>query len=140
MIRIVTCPLEKFYAVLTALSEANVDRVWHVLEAKPNMDSYKNMKEGMVASHVMSDNQKIDQLLQMEPLNWWKLLEESRENKGVRPQLGAGQCLALSVSYSSLQREDVLLSRANLLPLNFYKRDPVPNVDFLSRKGLTDFL
>jgi hypothetical protein len=62
-------------------------------------------------------------------------VEESKENKGVRPQLGAGQSLALSVSYSNLQREDVLLSCANLLPLNFCKRDPVPIVDFLGHKG-----
>jgi hypothetical protein len=71
VIRRVTCSLE-YYAVLTALSEANVDRVRHVVEAEPTEDSYNNLKEGLVASHVMSDYQKIDQLLQMEPLNGQK--------------------------------------------------------------------
>jgi hypothetical protein len=71
VIRRVTCPLEKFFAVLTALS-ANVDRVRHMMEADPTEDFYINLKEGLAASHVMSDNQKIDQLLHMEPLNWQK--------------------------------------------------------------------
>jgi hypothetical protein len=66
MIRRVTCPLEKYYAILTALLEANVDRVRHVVEAEPTDN---NLKEGLVASHVMSDYQKIVQMLQMEPLN-----------------------------------------------------------------------
>jgi hypothetical protein len=50
------------------------------------------------------------------------------------PIISAKYCLltwrALSVSYSNFQREDVLLSCANLLPLNFCKRDPVPIEDF----------
>jgi hypothetical protein len=61
--------------------------------------------------------------------------EESKENKGVRPHLRAGQPLALSVSLSNFQREDVLLSSVNLLTLHFCKRDPVPIVDSLSHKG-----
>jgi hypothetical protein len=62
-------------------------------------------------------------------------VEESKENKEVRPQLGTGQHLGLSVSLSNSQREDMLLSCANLLTLHFCKRDPVPIVDFLSHKG-----
>jgi hypothetical protein len=48
-IRRVTCPLKKYYAVLTALSEANVDRVRHIVEADPTEDSYENLKGGLVA-------------------------------------------------------------------------------------------
>jgi hypothetical protein len=68
-IRNVTDPLERFYVVLSALSEANVDRVKHVVEAEPDENSYNNLKEGLLASHVMSDYQKIDKLIQLEPLN-----------------------------------------------------------------------
>jgi hypothetical protein len=85
MIRRVTCPLEKFYAVLTALSEANVDRVRHVVEAESTEESYNNLKEGLVASHVMSDYQKIDQLLQMEPLNGRKPSDMLVDMEKLRP-------------------------------------------------------
>jgi hypothetical protein len=85
IIRRVTCPLEKFYAVLTALSEANVDRVRHVVEAEPTEESYNNLKEGLVASHIMSDYQKIDQLLQMEPLNGRKPSDMLVDMEKLRP-------------------------------------------------------
>jgi hypothetical protein len=50
--------------VIRFKQEANVDRVQHIVEADPTLDSYDNLKGGLVASHVMSDYQKIDQLLQ----------------------------------------------------------------------------
>jgi hypothetical protein len=84
-IRRVTCPLEKYYAVLTALSEANVDRVRHIIEAEPTVESYENLKAGLVASHVMSDYQKIDQLLQMEPLNGRKPSDMLVEMEKLKP-------------------------------------------------------
>jgi hypothetical protein len=84
-IRRVTCPLEKYYAVLTALSEANVDRVRHIVEADPTVDSYENLKGGLVASHVMTDYQKIDQLLQMEPLNGRKPSDMLVEMEKLKP-------------------------------------------------------
>jgi hypothetical protein len=49
VIRGVTDPLEKFYVVLTALSESNVDRVRHIVEAEPDQQSYQHLKEGLVA-------------------------------------------------------------------------------------------
>jgi hypothetical protein len=82
MIRRVTCLLEKYYAVLTAFSEANVDRVRHVVEAEPTEDSYNNLK---VTSHVMSDYQTIDQLLQMEPLKGWKPSDMLVELEKLKP-------------------------------------------------------
>jgi hypothetical protein len=65
----VTDPLEKFYVIISAISEANVDRVKHVVEAEPDEHSYDNLKEGLLASHVMTDYQKIYKLIQLEPLN-----------------------------------------------------------------------
>jgi hypothetical protein len=35
--------------------EANVDRVRHIVEAEPTEQSYDTLKEGLVASHIMSD-------------------------------------------------------------------------------------
>jgi hypothetical protein len=61
--------MEKYYVVLSALTEATVDRVRHVVEAEPDENSYTNLKDGLLASHVMTDYQKIDKLLQLEPLN-----------------------------------------------------------------------
>jgi hypothetical protein len=81
----VTCPLEKYYAVLTALSEANTDRVRHIVEADFTMDSYDNLMGGLFASHVMSDYQKIDQLLQMEPLNGRKPSDMLVEMEKLKP-------------------------------------------------------
>jgi hypothetical protein len=54
----VTNPLEKFYLVMTTLSEANVDRVKHIVEAKAHHESYQHLKEGLVASHMMPDYKK----------------------------------------------------------------------------------
>jgi hypothetical protein len=40
-----------------------------VVEQKPSEESYENLKQGLVASHIMSDYEKIDKLMQLEPLN-----------------------------------------------------------------------
>jgi hypothetical protein len=65
--------VEKFYAVLSSLSEANVDCVRCVVEQEPSEEAYENLKQGLVASHFMSDYEKIDKLMQLEPLNGHKL-------------------------------------------------------------------
>jgi hypothetical protein len=55
--------------VLGVLSDNNVDRVKHKVEAESDENSYQNRKDGLVASHVMSDYEKIDKLVSMERLN-----------------------------------------------------------------------
>jgi hypothetical protein len=85
IIRGVTDPLDKFYVVLTALSEANMDRVKHVVEAEPDQHSYQNLKDGLLASHVMSDYQKIDKLVSMEPLNGRKPSDLLVEMERLKP-------------------------------------------------------
>jgi hypothetical protein len=69
VVRGVNNPLDKFYVVLTALSKANMDRVKHIIKAEPDKHSYQNLKDGLVASHVMSDYEKVDKLVNMMPLN-----------------------------------------------------------------------
>jgi hypothetical protein len=68
-IRGVTGALDRFYVVLGALSEANVDKVKHIVEQEPDKNSYQSLKDGLLAAHVMSDYEKIDKLISMEPLN-----------------------------------------------------------------------
>jgi hypothetical protein len=51
------------------LSKAKVDSVKHIVEAEPHEHSYQNLKESLVASHVMSDYEKVDKLVNMMPLN-----------------------------------------------------------------------
>jgi hypothetical protein len=58
IIRGVTVLLDKFYVVLPALSEANVDRVKHIVDAEPDQRVYQNLKDDLVASHVMSDKNR----------------------------------------------------------------------------------
>jgi hypothetical protein len=81
----VTDPLDKFYVVLTALSKSNVDRVRHIVEAEPDQHSYQNLKDGLVASHVMSDYQKIDKLVSMELLNGRKPSDLLAEMEKLKP-------------------------------------------------------
>jgi hypothetical protein len=85
VIREVTDPLEKFYVVLTALTESNVDRVRHIMEAEPDQQSYQNLKDGLVASYVMSDYEKIDKLVSMQPLNGRKPSDLLVEMERLKP-------------------------------------------------------
>jgi hypothetical protein len=68
-IRGVTDPLDQYYLVLGALSEANVDMVRHIVEEEPDDTSFRRLREALVSSHVLSDYQRIDRLVTMEPLN-----------------------------------------------------------------------
>jgi hypothetical protein len=84
-LRGVTCPMEKYYVVMSALTETNVDRVKHVVEAEPDENSYNNLKDGLLASHVMTDYQKIDKLLHMDPLNSRKPSDMLVEMEKLKP-------------------------------------------------------
>jgi hypothetical protein len=67
-LRRVTDPLEKYYLVLGALSEANVDLVRHIVEEEPDVTSFQRIRDGLVA-HILTDYQRIDRLVALEPLN-----------------------------------------------------------------------
>jgi hypothetical protein len=61
--------IEKFYMVLCSLSETNIDSARHIIEAEPTADSFQQLREALVASHTMTEFQKVDQIVNMEPLN-----------------------------------------------------------------------
>jgi hypothetical protein len=74
-IRKITQPLDKYYLVKLALSELQVDMVSSMLRAEPDQESYGQLKAALVASHTMSDYQKVDMLMAMEPLGGRKPTE-----------------------------------------------------------------
>jgi hypothetical protein len=84
-IREVTQPLDKYYLVMSALSETQVDMVSSVLRAEPDQDSYSQLKAALVASHTMSDYQKVDKLMAMEPLGGRKPTELLAAMQKLRP-------------------------------------------------------
>jgi hypothetical protein len=84
-IREVTQPLDKYYFVMSALSETQVDMVSSVLRAEPDQESYSQLKAALVASHTMSDYQKVDKLMAMEPLGGRKPTELLAAMQKLRP-------------------------------------------------------
>jgi hypothetical protein len=84
-LRRVTDPLEKYYLVLDALSEANVDLVRHIVEEEPDATSFQRIRDGLVAAHVLTDYQRIDRLVALEPLNGRKPSEMLAEMNKLKP-------------------------------------------------------
>jgi hypothetical protein len=123
VIRGVTDPLEKFYVVLSALSESNVDRVRHIVEAEPSPESYQHLKDGLVASHVMSDYERIDKLVSMQPLNGRKPSDLLVEMEKLKPSNEAQY-----FAYHFLQR----LPREVRVLLT---REPIDNMRALAEKA-----
>jgi hypothetical protein len=84
-LRIVTDPLEKYYLVLDALSEANIDLVRHIVEDEPDSTSFERIREGLVATHILTDYQRIDRLVAMEPLSGRKPSELLADMNKLKP-------------------------------------------------------
>jgi hypothetical protein len=84
-LRRVTDPLEKYYLVLDALSEANVDLVCHIVEEEPDATSFQRIRDDLVAAHVLTDYQRIDRLVALEPLNSRKPSEMLAEMNKLKP-------------------------------------------------------
>jgi hypothetical protein len=68
-LRGVTDNVEKFYMVLCSLSETNIDHARNIIEAEPTEDSFRLLREALVASHAMTEFQKVDHIVNMEGLN-----------------------------------------------------------------------
>jgi hypothetical protein len=66
--------VEKFYMVLCALSESNVDAALSILEAEPTQDSFRLLREALVSTHTLSEYQMVDHIVNM-PLNGRKPTE-----------------------------------------------------------------
>jgi hypothetical protein len=84
-LRRVSDPLEKYYLVLDALSEANVDLVRHIVEEEPDATSFQRIREGLVAAHILTDYQRIDRLVASEQLNGRKPSEMLAEMNKLKP-------------------------------------------------------
>jgi hypothetical protein len=74
-LRGVTDNVEKFYMVLCALSEANVDQARSIVEAEPTQDSFRLLREALVSTHTLSEYHMVDHIVNMEPLNGRKPTE-----------------------------------------------------------------
>jgi hypothetical protein len=122
-LRNVTSDIDKYYVILGALSEANVDRVKHIVEQEPDEHSYQNLKDGLLAAHIMSDYEKIDKLVSMEPLNGRKPSDLLVQMERLKPA-DANQYFA----YHFLQR----LPREVRVLLT---REPVDNMRALAEKA-----
>jgi hypothetical protein len=85
VIRQITQTLDKYYLVMSALSELQVDMVSRVMKAKPDQESYGQQKAALVASHTMMDYQKVDKLMAMEPLGGRKTTELLAAMQKLRP-------------------------------------------------------
>jgi hypothetical protein len=70
---------------MSALSETQVDMVSSVLREEPDQESYGQLKVALVASHTMSDYQKVDKLMAMEPLGGRKPTELLAAMQKLRP-------------------------------------------------------
>jgi hypothetical protein len=84
-IREITQPLDKYYLVMSALSELQVDMVSSMLRPEPDQESYGRLKAALVASHTMTDYQKVDKLMAMEPLGGRKPTELLAAMQKLRP-------------------------------------------------------
>jgi hypothetical protein len=84
-LRRVSDPLEKYYLVLDTLSEANINLVRHIVEDEPDATSFNRIREGLVAAHILTDYQRIDRLVALEPLNGRKPSELLADMNKLKP-------------------------------------------------------
>jgi hypothetical protein len=73
----VTSAIERYryYLVLGALGEAQVDLINNIMDEEPTDESYQKMKEALVASHTLTPFQMVDRIVNMEPLGGRKPTE-----------------------------------------------------------------
>jgi hypothetical protein len=64
----ITSEVNKYFLVLAALSEAQVDKVMSVTVEEPTEESYSRLKAALVASHTLTLFQQVDRLVNMEGL------------------------------------------------------------------------
>jgi hypothetical protein len=74
-LRIVTDPEEKYLIVLTALGEAQADRVRNIVEAEATPASYNALRGALVASHQLTPFQQVDKVVNAPPLGVMKPTE-----------------------------------------------------------------
>jgi hypothetical protein len=84
-VRDVMNPLDRYYLVMAALGEPQIDLVSSVLPPAPDKTSYELIKNALVASHSLTPYQKVDRLMSMEPLGGRKPSEMLATMQKLRP-------------------------------------------------------
>jgi hypothetical protein len=67
-VRDIMDPVDRYYLVMAALAEPQIDLVSNILPPAPEETSYDLIKNALVASHSLTPYQKVDRLMAMEPL------------------------------------------------------------------------
>jgi hypothetical protein len=67
-VRGVTDPVDKYYLVMAALTEPQMDLLDGLVPDEPDETSYATIKRALVATHKLTAYQQVDRLMAMEPL------------------------------------------------------------------------
>jgi hypothetical protein len=86
MVKNVTSELDKYYLVLAALGEAQVDRVDKLLQDQPDETSYQKLKDSLLFTHTLTPFQMIDRIVNMEALGGSKPSELLAAMNKLRPK------------------------------------------------------
>jgi hypothetical protein len=85
IVRDITDPVDKYYLVAASLNEQQLDMVHHILKSEVTADSYERLRNTLVASHSLTNFQKVDLLVTMEPLGRRKPSELMAAMERLRP-------------------------------------------------------
>jgi hypothetical protein len=85
IVRDITDPVDKYYLVAASLNEQQSDMVHHILESEVTADSYERLRNALVASHSLTNFQKVDRLVTMEPLGGRKPSELMAAMERLKP-------------------------------------------------------
>jgi hypothetical protein len=88
MVRNVTSLLDRYYLVLAAINDEQVDKVMSVTEEEPTEESYRyeRSKAALVSPHSLTPFQQVDRLVNMEGLNRRKPSELLSAMDKLRPK------------------------------------------------------
>jgi hypothetical protein len=64
----VTLVADKYYLVLAALGENQVERIHNVLDKEPGEAGYQKIKDALLSTHTLTPFQMVDKIANMEPL------------------------------------------------------------------------
>ncbi len=68
-LRNIANPVTRYYHVLAALSDNSVCLVWHVLHDDTCPESYDWLRVSLLASHSLSNYQKMERMMRLPPLD-----------------------------------------------------------------------
>jgi hypothetical protein len=86
VIRNIEEPLDRYYLVLAALAEPQIDRVRAIVEAEPAAASYDQLRAALISKHALTPYQQVDMLVSMEPLGGRKPSDMLAEMERFKPK------------------------------------------------------